>query len=81
MWETTRVRPQFTVYPEDGALLEVFNQARPGGTPVAGPTRDLSSDGWFNFVNTSRLQRFKMTAHSEMEITGVEAMIDYAGER
>lgn len=81
MYQVTRLRPQFSVYPQSGAILEVLSQYRPGDAPVAGPVVNLSSDGWFNFRNTSRLQRFKITALSEMEITGVEAMVDYAGER
>lgn len=81
MYQVTRVRPEFALRPASGATLQPLTQANPGSKPVAGSVVTMSSDDWFNFRKTARLQRFKITGNSEMEMTGLEAMIEYAGER
>lgn len=81
MYQVTRVRPFFSIRPEQGATVYVYNQYNPGSTPVLKLSKSMSDDDWFNFVNTARLQRFKIVFNSEMEITGTQAMVEYAGER
>lgn len=80
LYEVTQIRPQYEIYPEAGATIQAYNQRLPGKTPEAGPSRDLSSDGTFDIMNTARLQRYKHTGNSEYEITGLEVQIEYAGE-
>ena len=77
----TRVQPQFTFYPAQGAQLDIYAQALPGTDPMLVKTATLTPNGWFDALNTARLQRFKMTLQSEAEITGVQADPEYAGER
>jgi hypothetical protein len=79
--ECMRIRPQYTIYPTEGATLTPLNQSNPGHTPVPGTSRELSTDGWFNLRNTSRLMRFEHTGDSEYEIVGLEAELDRAGDR
>jgi hypothetical protein len=81
MFQVTRLRPQFAVYPRSGTL-QVMKQYIPGVS--SGPPQTLfplSSDGWFNFISTARLQRFQMNFPGDYEICALEAEADYAGER
>jgi len=78
----TRVQPQFSIYPETpGARLEVLAQELPGTTPALVKSTSLTANGWFDVLNTARLQRFKIIFDSEAEIVGMNADLIYAGER
>ena len=82
MYQVTRVRPEFSIYPQTAiGTAQVIAEYVPG-KPVTtlGLTRPLSTDGWFNLVSTKRLQRFKLAFQSDFEIIGFEAMAEYAGE-
>lgn len=81
MYEVSNVKPRFAIYPEDGASLTPLNQNRPGETPVAGLSTDLSWDGRFNVRNTARLQRFQINLESDAEILGVDVECGFAGDR
>jgi len=78
----TRVQPQFSMYPDPAvARLDVLAQEHPGSEPLNVKTASLAPNGWFDVLNTARLQRLKMTFDSEAEIVGVAVDITYAGER
>jgi hypothetical protein len=77
----SRLRPQFSLYPAS-AIVSVVKQYTPGlASPPSTLMRPISSDGWFNVMTTARLQKFKMDMGGDHEILGIEAMVDYAGER
>lgn len=81
LYQVTRLKPHYEIYPADGATIQPLNQKhRPGQTPVPGPTKTLSSDGAFNVHNTALLQRYKHVGLSEFEVTGIDAAVEYAGE-
>lgn len=81
MWECSRVKPRFETYPANGdADVTVLNQRKPGTAPVTGINQELSEDGFFNIRNTARMQRFKMAFRDEVEITGFDADVEFAGD-
>lgn len=82
MFEVSRLRPQFTIYPTGGVLLHVHKQYVPGRSePASGLISQLSDDGWFNFRSTARLQQFHMEFQGDFEIVALEIDADAAGVR
>jgi hypothetical protein len=80
LYEVSGVRPHYEKFPEAGATLQPLNTRVPGKEPVAGDECELSDDGSFDFLNTARLQRFKHVGRSEYEITGLDVLVEYAGD-
>lgn len=92
MFQVSRIRPEFTLYPSGGVVCNVTKQyvpglqGRPGASPAPpGPPQQLvstlSEDGWFNLVSTARLQQFKLDFTGDLEIVALELDADFAGER
>lgn len=88
MYETSRIRPGFNLLPSKATCTPV-NQDVPG--TITGPPGDLaaqtgaileplSSDGWFNLQNTSRLQAYQIVTEGLAEIVEVEPILVFAGE-
>jgi len=82
MWQVSRVRPGFTIQGGQTLAPPVLNTLStytPAGTYTTGPPIALSADGWFNVVNTARLQRLMITAFADLEIADYELQIQQAG--
>lgn len=88
LYETQRVRPVFTLYPQSAALFPI-NQDVPGA--IWGPPGDvgltevtggipLESDGWFNVNNASRWQAHQIVMQGMAEIQSLEPILVFAGE-
>jgi hypothetical protein len=75
-----QMTPQFGFQPVQGASLDVLAQRLPGTTPQNVLNTSLTPNGWFDCLNTARLQRLKVSMISEGEIIGVAADIEYGGE-
>jgi hypothetical protein len=87
VYQTRRVRPGFTTYPVPGnigapaAKCTPLNQYdRTGVTPVAGQPEVISDDGWFNNLNSARLQRFRIDMYGTAEIAQGTVDLDPTGE-
>lgn len=81
LFECSRVKPHFSIAPATkNATLTVLNQREPGTPPVVGLTKAMSNDGFFNFVNTARMQRFKIVINEDAEAVGFTADTVFAGD-
>lgn len=85
--QTRRVRPGFTTYPVPGATgappakCTPYNQMTITGTaPVAGSVSPISADGWFNLMNTARLQRFRIDLYGTAELAQGYVELNVTGE-
>jgi len=79
MYQLTRVRPGFTIVNGTPAL-RTLSTYTPGSPYVTGNLVALSADGWFNFLNTARLQRLRIEVDADVEIADLELTIDQVGE-
>ena len=88
MYETQRIRPVFSLYPEKAGCTPI-NQYVPGKTwgppgdqeePQGSAYEPLSDDGWFNLQNTSRWAAFQVTMYGLAEIQSLEPILVGAGE-
>lgn len=88
MFQTRRIRPGFSTYPNapSGSNPTALTQCTPlnqyvgGNTPVAGQATPISPDGWFNLMNTARLQRFRIDLYEQAELVGGQIDINPQGE-
>ena len=70
------------------AKLTPFSQYLPGYPGVApdpqfvqGPTSPISANGWFNVLNTSTVQRFKIQVYGACQLNNLEIVGEQAGTR
>lgn len=86
VWQTRRVRPGFTLYPvptvsTTPAKITPYNQMTlTGVVPVAGRPQPISDEGWFNLLNTARLQRFMISLYGSTELAQGSVEMYMTGE-
>ncbi len=86
VYQCRRVMPGFSLRPVPGATgapaarLIPYTSMVAGQTPAAGSAVPLSDDGWFNFVTSARLQRFRIEMFGPAEITHGWAELNPTGE-
>jgi hypothetical protein len=79
MYQVTRARPGFTIV-NGTPVLTPLSTYTPGGAYTAGAPVPLSADGWFNMVNTARLQRMRLSADADVEIADLELQVQPVGD-
>ncbi len=79
MWACTQWRPHYTVR-NGTATLTPVNAYVGGGPYVAGASTPLTQDGFYQVLNTARLQRHILTHTGDFEITGGEITIGPVGK-
>ena len=94
IWATRRIRPGFTQFPfvqgpngvnpklaDPAAKCTPLNQdGLTGVPPIPGPPENLSFDGWFNLMNTSGLQRFRIDLFGTAELGPGNVDMNNVGE-
>lgn len=80
MYQCTRVRPGFTIRNGTNTLIPQ-NAYNPGGPYTDAATVPLTPHGWFDFLNTSRLQHYKITADADCEFADYEVQTAQVGAR
>lgn len=67
MFQLSRMRPSFT-QKSGTPRLQLLSTYTPAGTYTPNTPVDLSADGWFNVLNTARLQRLVISTDDDLEI-------------
>lgn len=94
IWATRRIRPGFTQFPftqgANGANPQLASPAArctplnqdglTGVPPIPGLPETLSFDGWFNIMNTSGLQRFRIDLFGTAELGPGNVDLNNVGE-
>jgi len=80
MYQLSRVRPGIMVN-SGTPQLQLLSTYTPGGTYTAGPAIDLTIDGWFNTLNTARLQRLRVSTDKILELVDYEVQFSQVGDR
>lgn len=80
MYQCTRVRPGFTIRNGTNTLIPQ-NAYNPGGPYTDAATVPLTPHGWFDFLNTARLQHYKITADADCELADYEIQMQQVGSR
>jgi hypothetical protein len=81
VFESSRVRPGFgpQAYPS-AAVCQALNQYDPGKPAMLGAKEELSDDGWFNLINSSKLQAYQIITQGFCELIDIEPVLVFGGE-
>ena len=80
-FQVTRVRPRFLVKPSSATLRPLNQNNEAGIASTEGPATTISAFGNFDLQNTARMQRFRINSSNDAEISGMDVLVDYAGEQ
>jgi hypothetical protein len=79
MYQLSRVRPGYNIL-NGTPRMTPLNAYSPGSPFVAQAAVELSADGWFNCLNTARLQCLKFESDDDVAIADYQVQISPAGD-
>ncbi len=79
LYQLSRVRAGYTIR-NGSPTMRTLSSYTPGGPYVQSAAMPLSADGWFNCLNTARLQRQRIEADGDCELADLELQVRPAGE-